>query len=74
MAANLENKLSAGVRPNERLLVKIAEKIKYEYILSIATDVGINEAKLGYIRQDYKDNAVMQIAKVGKNSFIQGTL
>ncbi len=61
-------KLSAGGRPNHKLLVIIAENARYEHLLGIATDVGIKETKLGFIRQDFKDNAVMQIAKVGQKS------
>ncbi len=57
-------KLSPEARPIHKLLVIIAENTRYEHLLGIATDVGIKEAKLGFIRQDFKDNAVMQIAKV----------
>ncbi len=57
-------KLSPEARPSHKLLVIIAENARYEHLLGIATDVRIKEAKLGFIRQDFKDNAVMQIAKV----------
>ncbi len=57
-------KLSPEARPIHKLLVIIAENARYEHLLGIASDVGMKEAKLGFIRQDFKDNAFMQIAKV----------
>ncbi len=59
-----EIRLTLENEPTEKLLNQIAAHVIYTELLSIALDVGIDEARLTHIQADFPGQAKNQIFRV----------